>query len=67
MSGFFDTGIEYLKGVGPQKADLLKKELKIFTFGDLIHYYPFRHEDRTKFYKIGEIHEDLPSIQVVGE
>ena len=67
MSGFFDTGIEYLKGVGPQKADLLKKELKIFTFSDLIHYYPFRHEDRTKFYKIGEIHEDLPSIQVVGE
>ena len=58
MSSFFDTPIEYLKGVGPQKAELLQKELTIFTFGDLLQHYPFRYEDRTRFYTISEIHPD---------
>ncbi len=40
MAGFFDTPIEYLKGVGPQRAMLFNKELAIFTFGDLIQHYP---------------------------
>ncbi len=55
MAGFFSTPIEYLKGIGPQKADLLKKELQLFTYGDLIQHYPFRHEDRTQFYPISEL------------
>ena len=55
MLSFFDRQIEYLKGVGPQKAELLNKNLGIFTFGDLIQYYPFRYEDRTQFYKINEL------------
>ncbi|MFM7485748.1 MAG: hypothetical protein ACKO13_02395, partial [Cytophagales bacterium] len=49
---FFDTSIEFLKGVGPQRAALLQKELNIFTFGDLIQHYPFRYEDRTRFYRV---------------
>ncbi|HEX8377368.1 MAG TPA: OB-fold nucleic acid binding domain-containing protein, partial [Pedobacter sp.] len=60
------TPIEYLKGVGPQRADVLKKELGIFTFQDLINHYPFRYVDRTKFYKIRELNPDLPSVQVLG-
>lgn len=64
MPAFFDTPIEYLKGVGPQRSALLNKELKIFTFGDLIQYYPFRYEDRTKFYTIKEIHDELPYVQL---
>ncbi|MEH6304547.1 ATP-dependent DNA helicase RecG [Olivibacter sp. CPCC 100613] len=60
------TPIEYLKGVGPQKADVLKKELAVFTFGDLVYYYPFRYIDRTKYYKINELHPDLPSAQILG-
>lgn len=56
MSGFFETKIEYLKGVGPQKAALLNKELNLFTFGDLIQYYPFRYEDRTHFYSVSEVY-----------
>jgi ATP-dependent DNA helicase RecG len=60
------TPIEYLKGVGPQRADVLKKELSIFTFQDLINHYPFRYVDRTKFYKIRELNPDLPSVQVLG-
>ena len=43
--------IEYLKGVGPQRGDLLKKELNIFTFNDLLHHFPYRHMDRTRVLK----------------
>ena len=49
------TPIEYLKGVGPFRADLLKKELEIFTFGDLLHHFPLRHIDKTKVGLISEI------------
>lgn len=66
MSGFFDTPVEFLKGVGPQRAALLNKELNIFTFGDLIQYYPFRYEDRTKFYDIQTISDEMPHVQLKG-
>jgi ATP-dependent DNA helicase RecG len=61
-----DAPIEYLKGVGPMRADLLKKELGIYTYAQLLHYYPFRYIDRTRFYKISELHPDLPLVQIVG-
>jgi ATP-dependent DNA helicase RecG len=68
MSGtFLQTPIEYLKGVGPQKAELLKKELHIFNYGNLLTFYPFRYVDRTKFYKISEITPDLPYVQLRGK
>lgn len=63
---FFDTKIEFLKGVGPQKAALLNQELNIFTFGDLIQHYPFRHEDRSVFHKLSELKEQMPAAQVKG-
>ncbi len=66
MSSFFDTKIEFLKGVGPQKATLLNKELNIFTYGDLLQHYPFRYEDRTKFYEIKSLHGNMPHVQVKG-
>ena len=66
MASFFDTPIEFLKGVGPQRAALLQKELSVFTYGDLLQHYPFRHEDRTKFYSIGEVNETMPNIQLKG-
>lgn len=61
--GFFDTPIEYLKGIGPAKAEVIKKELGLFTFGDFIQHYPFRYIDKTKFYTVAEIHQDLPYVQ----
>jgi ATP-dependent DNA helicase RecG len=67
VSSFFETKIEFLKGVGPQRAVLLNKELNIFTFGDLIQHYPFRYEDRTKFYKVREANESMPFIQLKGK
>lgn len=67
MHAFFDKPIEFLKGVGPQRAESLNKELQIFTFGDLLQHYPFRHEDRSKFYKINELQPDLPYVQTIGQ
>ncbi|WP_017731039.1 ATP-dependent DNA helicase RecG [Nafulsella turpanensis] len=66
MAGFFSTPIEYLRGIGPQKADLLKKELQLFTYGDLIQHYPFRHEDRTRFYPIAQLNDQMPYVQLKG-
>ncbi|UPZ38095.1 ATP-dependent DNA helicase RecG [Sphingobacterium sp. PCS056] len=60
------TPIEYLKGVGPQKADVIKKELQVFTIGDLLSYYPFRYIDRTVFHKIRQLDADMYSAQVLG-
>jgi ATP-dependent DNA helicase RecG len=53
--------------MGPQKAALVNKELNIFTYGELLQYYPFRYEDRTKFYKINELNEDLENVQVIAK
>ncbi|WP_442796039.1 ATP-dependent DNA helicase RecG [Pelobium manganitolerans] len=60
-----DTPLVYLKGVGPHRAELLKKELGIQTYGDLLAYYPFRYIDRTRFYKIAETTADLPYVQIL--
>src|SRR5690606_2807765 len=60
------TPIEYLKGVGPQKADVLKKELQVFTIGDLLQHYPFRYIDRTKFHKIQQVNPDMIGAQIIG-
>jgi ATP-dependent DNA helicase RecG len=62
----FQTPIEYLKGVGPKRAEILKKELSIFTFRDLLHYYPYRYIDRSKFFKVNEIISDSAYIQLKG-
>jgi ATP-dependent DNA helicase RecG len=66
MSEFFNTSIEFIKGVGPSRAELLKSELGIETYRDLMEYYPFRYEDRTQFYKISDLHEGLPAVQVAA-
>ncbi len=66
-SNFLQTPIEYLKGVGPNRADLLKKELGIYTFQDLINLFPNRYLDRTQYYKIGQIQQTNAEIQIVGK
>lgn len=67
MSNFLNTPIEYLKSVGPAKAELLKKELHVFKYVDLLTYYPFRYVDRTKFYKVNQINADLAYVQLRGK
>lgn len=59
--------ITYLKGVGEKRASLLKKELNIHTFNDLLHYFPFKYIDRTQFYTLDKVHSKLPYIQVKGK
>ena len=62
-----DTPIDFLKGVGPLRSDLLKKELRIFTYGDLLMHYPFRYIDRSKIHTIAELREAMPNIQLKGK
>lgn len=66
LSNILTSPIEYLKGVGPQRADLLKKELGIFTFNDLLYHFPHRHVDKTKLSLISEINSSTDYIQVAG-
>tara|TARA_B100000768_G_scaffold182059_1_gene209056 strand:+ start:4822 stop:6945 length:2124 start_codon:yes stop_codon:yes gene_type:complete len=61
------TPIEFLKGVGPKKADLLKTELQIFTYRDLLEHYPFRYIDKSQFHRISEIQSDELPLQVKGK
>lgn len=66
MSEYLEQDIKFLPGVGPQRAELLKKELKIYSFGDLLYYFPYKYIDRTKFYKISEVTNNMPYIQLKG-
>lgn len=65
-TNFWQTKIEFLKGLGPGRAGILNRDLNIFTFGELIQYYPFRHEDRSRFYKIAEIKDGMAAVQLRG-
>jgi len=61
------TSIVYLKGVGPNRADLLKTELGIHSFEDLIHFFPNRYLDRTQFFKINQLQQNSSEIQIIGK
>jgi len=66
MADPLQTDIKFLSGVGPKRADLLNRELNIYTFEDLLYYFPYRYIDRSRFYKISEINSQLPYIQIRG-
>ena len=67
MSNFFNTRLDFLRSVGSaQRAQILGKELGLFTYGDLIQRYPFRYLDRTQFYNVADLTDDLPYVQVKG-
>ena len=62
-----ETPIEYLKGVGPQRGDLLRKEMNIHKYGDLINLYPNRYIDRTRYFKINQLVNSNSEVQIVGK
>ena len=62
----FQTPLVYLKGVGQSRAEVLKKELALSNFEDLLRHFPFRYIDRTRFYKVKDIQADLPYVQVLA-
>ncbi|MSP85529.1 MAG: ATP-dependent DNA helicase RecG [Flavobacteriaceae bacterium] len=67
QNNLFQTPIEYLKGVGPQRSDLLRKELGIHKYQDLINFYPNRYIDRTRYYKINELDNNSTEVQLIGK
>jgi ATP-dependent DNA helicase RecG len=66
FNSVLDTPVEFLKGVGPSRADVLKKDLGLFTYQDMLAHYPFRYIDRTKYFKINQINPDSQYIQIIG-
>jgi len=64
---FLDTSIEYLKGVGPQKAEILKSELQLFTYKDLLHYFPFKYIDKSSLTEVKDLHPDSGNVQMRGK
>ncbi len=66
-SNILQTPIDYLKGVGPNRADLLRKELGIHTYQDLINLFPNRYLDRTKYYKIKSLQRNNAEVQIIGQ
>lgn len=62
-----NTSITYLKGVGPNRADLLKSELGIYTYGDLINFFPNKYIDRSQFFKIVQLQRNIAEIQIIGK
>jgi ATP-dependent DNA helicase RecG len=67
MSNLLQTSIEYLKGVGPNRGDLLRKELGIHSYEDLLHHFPHRYIDRTRYYKINELKNQPTEVQLIGK
>ena len=67
MNNLLLTPIEYLKGVGPSRGELLRKELGIHKYVDLINFYPNRYIDRTRYYKINELQNNVAEVQIIGK
>lgn len=66
QDAFLHTSLTYLKGVGPERATLLEKELGLFTFGDLLHYFPFRYVDKSTFTSVREAFSSSTPVQMKG-
>ncbi len=66
QDGFLHTSLTYLKGVGPDRALLLEKELGLSTFGDLLHYFPFRYVDKSTFTSVREAFASSSPVQMKG-
>lgn len=66
MSSILATDITYLTGVGPKRAKALGDTLGLRTFGDLLHFYPYRYVDRSRVYTIRELNAEMPYVQLKG-
>lgn len=66
MSDILDTDIKFLPGVGPKRAELLNNELGIYTYRDLLYFFPYKYIDRSRFYSVEELDADMPAVQIRG-
>ena len=67
QQNLLETPIEYLKGVGPNRGTLLRKELGIHKYGHLLNFFPNRYIDRTRYYKINELQNNIAEVQIIGK
>lgn len=67
MSTILEQDIKYIPGVGPNRKEILNKELGIHTWGDLLEYYPYKYVDRSKIYAIKDLQGSMPYVQVKGK
>ena len=67
MSNLLQSEIKFLKTVGPKRAELLNQEADIHTWEDLMTYFPYRHTDRSKFYKVQDLQPGMPTVQLLGK
>lgn len=67
MADYLETDIKFLSGIGPRKAEILNKEIDVFTVDDLLHYFPYKHIDRSRIYAIREVDANMPYIQLKGQ
>lgn len=67
QQNLLETPIEYLKGVGPNRGTLLRKELGIHKYGHLLNFFPNRYIDRTRYYKINELQNNVAEVQIIGK
>ena len=66
-ANLLQTPIDYLKGIGPNRAEILRKEIGVHTYGDLLNFFPNRYLDKTRFYKIAELERNSAEVQIVGK
>ena len=66
-NNLLETSIEYLKGVGPNRGGLLRKELGIHKYSDLLNFFPNRYIDRTRYFKINELQNNIAEVQIIGK
>lgn len=66
MFDFLKRDITYLHGVGPKRAEILKKEIGVSSFGDMLFYFPYKYVDRSRIYTVSEINGEMPYVQLRG-
>ncbi len=66
-NNILQTEIDYLKGVGPNRADLLRSELSVYTYQDLLQLFPNRYLDRTQYYKVNQLQRNSSEVQIIGK
>ena len=67
MKPLLETSIEFLSGVGPERAKLLREEFGIRTYSDLLHHFPFRYVDKSKLEKISNLNASEGFVQLKGK
>lgn len=67
MADLSKLDIMYVPGIGPKRAEMIKKELEVYTAEQLLNYFPYKHVDRSRIYYIHEIDGNMPFIQIKGK